>query len=161
VKKIYDTDFIVEHLPQKIPFLMIDRVIEYKPNRRIKTLKNVTVNEDYFQGHFPKKKIMPGVMTCEALSQTVTLFNILNCNTNEKNTGIEVPQENGPKERQPLLASINIKFIDIVTPGDQLILQARPGKKIESISSWDVEALVDGKVVTKGTLFSSVNRLER
>lgn len=146
MKPLYDTDFIVKNLPQKHPFVLVDRVLEFVPNEKIKTLKNVSVNENYFQGHFPDKKIMPGVIICEVIAQSISLFNII--------TKLDSSQ-NSDSKYIPILGGVNVKFTGTVTPGDQLVIEAKVAKSFEGMNSFLVEAFVDKRSVAKGTIFTS------
>ena len=71
---VLDIHKILKKLPHRYPFLLVDRVIEFEKNKRIKALKNVTINEPFFQGHFPHRPVMPGVLMLEALAQTAALL---------------------------------------------------------------------------------------
>ena len=102
-----DINEIQKFLPQRYPFLMVDRVVEMERFKRIVTIKNVTINEGFFQGHFPGKPIMPGVMILECMAQTGGLLLLQ-----------EIPDRD---EKLMYLASMNdVKFRRPVVPGDQL-----------------------------------------
>jgi len=102
-----DINEIQKFLPQRYPFLMVDRVVEMERYKRIVTIKNVTINEGFFQGHFPGKPIMPGVMILECMAQTGGLLLLQ-----------EIPDRD---EKLMYLASMNdVKFRRPVVPGDQL-----------------------------------------
>ena len=139
MKYLYDAEFIAQKLPQKYPLLLVDRILEYTPGRQIVGLKNVTQNEEFFVGHFPEKKIMPGVLICEALAQTCALFGIL-----EAESQTDTAERLSPKNSMPgFIGGINVKFTKIVVPGDQLILKASSLKTFEGMHGFEVEALVD------------------
>ncbi|MBM3351651.1 MAG: 3-hydroxyacyl-ACP dehydratase FabZ [Betaproteobacteria bacterium] len=107
-----DVQEVLAHLPQRFPFLMVDRVLECEPGRRIVALKNVSVNEPFFQGHFPHRPVMPGVLILEAMAQAaaVLVFKTLNARPDETSVyyyaGID-----------------NARFKKPVVPGDQLVLE--------------------------------------
>ena len=98
-------------LPHRYPFLLIDRVLDYELNKSLQALKNVTVNEPYFQGHFPMKPVMPGVLIIEALAQAAAILGSLSLS--------------GTLEIEPLYLLVgvdNARFRQPVEPGDQLII---------------------------------------
>jgi 3-hydroxyacyl-[acyl-carrier-protein] dehydratase len=128
---------IMTILPHAYPFLLVDRIIEIEPGKRIVGIKNVTYNEPFFPGHFPGRPIMPGVLIVEAMAQTsgVLVFNSL-------------PEE----ERNRLvyfLGMDNVKFRKPVIPGDQLRLESEITKHRQSIWGFKGKALVDGKLVAE------------
>jgi len=109
---VLDIQQIMSMLPHRYPFLLVDRVLELEPGVRVKAYKNVTVNENFFQGHFPGQPIMPGVLIMEALAQAGGLFVVKTLGIAAENklflfTGIE-----------------SAKFRRPVVPGDQLMLEA-------------------------------------
>jgi len=107
-----DVQEVLAHLPQRFPFLMVDRVLECEPGRRILALKNVSVNEPFFPGHFPHQPVMPGVLILEAMAQAaaILVFKTLNARPDETSVyyyaGID-----------------NARFKKPVVPGDQLVLE--------------------------------------
>jgi 3-hydroxyacyl-[acyl-carrier-protein] dehydratase len=136
-----DIQAILEHLPHRYPFLLVDRVLECEPGKRLKALKNVSVNEPMFTGHFPERPIFPGVLIMEALAQA---------------TGILAFKSQG---RKPDGASLyyfagidNCRFKQPVLPGDQLILEVEVLKAKRNIWKFNAEAKVDGKVVASAEL---------
>jgi 3-hydroxyacyl-[acyl-carrier-protein] dehydratase len=129
-----------ELVPQKHPFLFIDKVTELQKETRIVCLKNISGNESFFVGHFPDFAIMPGVLIVEALAQaSIILFK--KSFDNEQN-----------KDKVFLLASANVRFSKPVFPGDQLILEVDIEKVISSAAIVKGVAKVGDKVVTKATL---------
>ncbi len=129
-----------ELVPQKFPFLFIDKVIELQKESRIVCLKNISGNEPFFAGHFPDFAIMPGVLIVEALAQaSIILF--------KKSFD---PEQN--KDKVFLLASVNVRFSKPVFPGDQLILEVDIEKVISSAAIVKGVAKVGDKVVAKATL---------
>ncbi len=131
-----DIHRIMKLLPHRFPFLLVDRVLECEPGGSLRALKNVTVNEPYFPGHFPENPVMPGVVILEALAQACGLLAFA--------TADQAPDE-----------STSLFFVGIdkarfrkpVQPGDQLILEAKFLRRIRDIWRFDTRALVDGKVV--------------
>ena len=129
-----------ELIPQKYPFMFIDKVIELQKESRIVCLKNVSGNEPFFAGHFPDFAIMPGVLIVEALAQAAIILFKKSFDTEQN------------KDKVFLLASANVRFSKPVFPGDQLILEVDIEKVISSAAIVKGVAKVGDKVVTKATL---------
>lgn len=139
--KELDIHQILEHLPHRYPFLLIDRVTEVKPGESLTGFKNVTFNEPYFTGHFPQRPVMPGVLILEALAQAT---GILAFRTLDK-----IPDENS------LYYFVGIdkaRFKQPVEPGDQLILHVEFVKEKRNIWKFIGTATVDGNVVCSAEL---------
>ncbi len=137
----------MEYIPHRYPFLLIDRIIEFEPGKRAVGIKNVTMNEWFFQGHFPGMPIMPGVLILEALAQlgaVVVLYG-------EQNRG-----------KIPVFTGVDrLRFRRQVVPGDQLRLEAEISKMKGSMGKGVVRALVDGEVAVEGqVMFALVNKKE-
>ncbi|TBR38753.1 MULTISPECIES: 3-hydroxyacyl-ACP dehydratase FabZ [Dyella] len=128
----------IQHLlPHRYPFLLVDRLIELDPDKRAVGLKNVTINEPFFQGHFPGHPVMPGVLIVEAMAQTAGLLTQISSRL-KGSTG------------SPLfyLAKVdNARFSAIVSPGDQLRLEVSLKRLLRSMGLFEARALVDGKEV--------------
>ena len=130
----FDIARVMARLPHRYPFLLIDRVLECRPGEHLVALKNVTINEPFFQGHFPGKPVMPGVLVVEALAQAVCLL-ALETETTEEGAVY-------------LLAGIDkARFKRPVVPGDSLHLKAGLVKRKRGIWVFDAQAEVDGKPV--------------
>jgi 3-hydroxyacyl-[acyl-carrier-protein] dehydratase len=127
---------IFERLPHRYPFLLVDRVLEYRPGESIRALKNVSYNEPYFPGHFPHRPVMPGVMIIEALAQAAGILCFLTA-------GVK-PDEN---TRFYFVGIDNARFRRPVVPGDQLILTAQVQRSLKGIWKFATAALVDGQEV--------------
>jgi 3-hydroxyacyl-[acyl-carrier-protein] dehydratase len=127
---------IFERLPHRYPFLLVDRVLEYRSGHSIRALKNVTYNEPYFPGHFPHRPVMPGVMIIEALAQAAGILCFLTA-------GVK-PDE---KSRFYFVGIDNARFRRPVVPGDQLILTAQVQRSLKGIWKFAGAALVDGREV--------------
>ncbi|HEY9132761.1 MAG TPA: 3-hydroxyacyl-ACP dehydratase FabZ [Dyella sp.] len=128
---------IQQLLPHRYPFLLVDRVIELVPDKSVVALKNVTINEPFFQGHFPGHPVMPGVLIVEAMAQTAGLLTQISSRL-KGNTG------------SPLfyLAKVdNARFNAIVKPGDQLRMEVSLKRLLRSMGLFEAKALVDGKEV--------------
>ncbi|MDA3931732.1 MAG: 3-hydroxyacyl-ACP dehydratase FabZ [Tenericutes bacterium] len=129
---------IQEILPHRYPFLLIDRIIEIEPGVSAKAIKNVTVNEHFFTGHFPQEHVMPGVLIVEALAQAgaVTILTL-----------------DEHKDKIVYFAGIDkCKFKQKVVPGDQLVLESKVVKKRGALGIAEGVATVNGKVVCIATL---------
>jgi 3-hydroxyacyl-[acyl-carrier-protein] dehydratase len=129
-----------ELVPQKYPFLFIDKVIELQKESRIVCLKNISGNEPFFAGHFPDFAIMPGVLIVEALAQASIILFKKSFDTEQN------------KDKVFLLASVNVRFSKPVFPGDQLSLEIDIEKVISSAAIVKGVAKVGDKVVTKAAL---------
>jgi 3-hydroxyacyl-[acyl-carrier-protein] dehydratase len=133
---------IMAILPHAYPFLLVDRIVEIEPGKRVVGIKNVTYNEPFFPGHFPGRPIMPGVLIVEAMAQTagVLIFNSL-------------PQEDR-KKTVFFLGIDNVRFRKPVIPGDQLRMELEMTRHRQSIWGFKGKALVDGNVVAEGDLLA-------
>ena len=129
---------VMRALPHRYPFLMVDRVLFIEPGRRAVGLKNVTINEPYFQGHFPGRPVMPGVLQIEAMAQLA---------------GVLLLRDMEKRGRLPFLMSIDgVKFRRPVVPGDQLVLEAEVVRVRGRSGEVATRALVDGKVVSEARI---------
>lgn len=139
-----DIEQVLEHLPHRYPFLLIDRVIECIPGERLVGLKNVSYNEPYFLGHFPQKPVMPGVLILEALAQAT---GILAFKTAE--------QTPSPDSIYYLVGIDDARFKSVVSPGDQLILEVTYKKSMRDIWKFDAVARVGDKVAATASIMSA------
>ena len=127
-------------LPHRYPFLLVDKVIECEPGVRLLGVKNVTYNEPFFQGHFPQKPIMPGVLILEALAQT---------------TGLLASETAGDELAGMIYYLIGIdkaKFKRPVVPGDQLMIEVRFIKHKHNLWLYECQASVEGKFVARAEI---------
>jgi len=136
-----DINDILRHLPHRYPFLLIDRVIEFNKGESLVGIKNVTYNEPFFQGHFPQRPVMPGVLILEAMAQATGLlaFRTLE-NTADRDT------------LYFLVGMDRVRFKRPVEPGDQLLLSARLLKTKRGIWMFDCDARVDGAVAASAEI---------
>ena len=132
---------ILEYLPHRYPMLLLDRVLECEPGKRILALKNVTINEPFFTGHFPHYPVMPGVLIIEALAQAAAVLTFVSLGT--------LPDENSLS----YFAGIDrARFKRPVIPGDQLRLEAQLTRELRGVGKYAVRALVEGNVVAEAEL---------
>ena len=145
----FDVEKIMELLPHRYPFLLVDRVTEVEPGVGLSAIKNVTVNEPFFQGHFPGQPIMPGVLILEAMAQATGLLAF---------SGLIDPSES----RLYMLVGIDkARFRGQVVPGDQLKLQVSLKRNVRGIGMFDCKALVDDEVVAEAQMMCSAQDRDR
>lgn len=132
---------VMKYLPQRYPFLMVDRVIELEKGKKIVGYKNLTINEEFFQGHFPGKPIMPGVLMIEAMAQVAGVLGFV---THDK-----TPQDGS---LYVFAGADNIRFKRQVVPGDRLTLEAVPTGSRRHIHRFACRALVDGELAASADI---------
>src|SRR5512136_599811 len=137
-----ETREIMTVMPHAYPFLLVDRILEVEPGKRIVGVKNVTYNEPFFPGHFPGRPIMPGVLIVEAMAQTAGML------------VFQSVDEESRKKPVFFLGMDNVKFRRPVIPGDQLRLEIEMTKHRQSIWGFKGKALVDGKLVAEAELLA-------
>lgn len=135
---VFDIEGIKGRLPHRYPFLMIDRIISQSPGE-CTGIKNVTVNEPYFTGHFPGQSIMPGILIAEAMAQTAAFVGHGDPSGNENIV-----------TKKGFLTSVNVKFHRPVIPGDRIIIRVKRIKAIGPLTKFTGEAVVDGVTVAFG-----------
>jgi len=139
----FDIQEILGLLPHRYPFLLIDKVVEFERGKRLVAIKNVTMNEPFFQGHFPNYPIMPGVLVVEAMAQAGAIIMMNEIPDREKKlavfTGIE-----------------KAKFRRPVVPGDQLRIEVNVLAFKSRLGRMEANALVDGKLACQATLTCSI-----
>jgi 3-hydroxyacyl-[acyl-carrier-protein] dehydratase len=140
-----DVGEIMQYLPHRYPFLLVDRVLSIEPGKSIVAIKNVTINEPYFVGHFPQQPIMPGVMILEALAQVSAIlsFKTDNFKVNEDSVYYFVGIDNA-RFKKPVLV------------GDQLLLHATLTRHIKGFWKFTAQAKVDDDVVAEAELICAV-----
>ena len=143
-----DIQHILRKLPHRYPFLLVDRVLEIEKGVRIKALKNVTINEPFFPGHFPARPVMPGVLMLEALAQAAALLSF------------ESLDEDPGEDVVVYFAGIdNARFKRPVGPGDQLILEASIDRQKSGIYRYKTRATVDGKIAVEADLMCTMRKV--
>lgn len=138
-----DISQVMELLPHRYPFLLIDRVVEIEPGQSLSAIKNVTINEPFFQGHFPDQPIMPGVLILEAMAQA---------------TGLLAFADMGEEHESKLYMLVGIdksRFRGQVVPGDQLVLNISLKRNMRGIGMFSCQALVAGEVVAEAEMMCS------
>jgi 3-hydroxyacyl-[acyl-carrier-protein] dehydratase len=138
-----DIESILDLLPHRYPFLLVDRVLEYhlEGTPRIRALKNVTINEPFFQGHFPGHPVMPGVLILEAMAQAAGCL-----------AHLARRAEARPDQLFYLVKIDKARFNQIVVPGDQLIFEVEQKRLMRSMGLYTATASVDGKPVSSAEL---------
>ena len=140
-----DIHEIKNYLPHRYPFLLVDRVTDYVKFKSITAIKNVTVNEPFFQGHFPIKPVMPGVLVIEAMAQTAAL---LGC--------VSKPEVNEEGFLYYLVGIDNVRFKRPVEPGDQLVLKVEFEKERRNVWKFNGIATVDDDFIASAVLLTTV-----
>jgi 3-hydroxyacyl-[acyl-carrier-protein] dehydratase len=142
-----DVTRIQQLLPHRYPFLLVDRVIELEPHKRIRAIKNVTINEPFFQGHFPGRPVMPGVLVVEAMAQAGGLLSQLS--------------NAGGSSRDKLFYLVKVdkaRFSKMVVPGDQLELDVELKRTLRGMAQYACAARVDGRDVACAEILCAEGR---
>ena len=141
MSRVLNIQEVMQHLPHRFPFLLVDRVLDWAPNDYLTAIKNVTFNEPYFQGHFPIRPVMPGVLITEAMAQA---------------TGILAFASQGDKPNDDSLYMLvgldDVTFRRMVEPGDQLILHVRQKRLIRNLGIFECEARVGDEIAASATI---------
>ena len=136
-----DVERIAAMLPHRYPFLLIDRVVAFERGKRLTAIKNVTINEPFFQGHFPGHPVMPGVLIIESMAQASGVL-----------VKLSVPHD----AKQPVVFYLvkvdKARFNRIVVPGDQLTLEVEHKRTMRNMSLFWCQALVDGNVAAEAEM---------
>ena len=140
-KSVMEIAEIKEYLPHRYPFLLVDRVLELEPDVRIVAIKNVTINEPFFQGHFPHYPVMPGVLIVEAMAQAAALLSFKSLGTKrDDNMVVYLVGVDGARFKRP------------VVPGDTLILEAEKLLEKRGLIKYAVRAKVDDQLACEAEL---------
>jgi len=143
-----DIHQILEKLPHRYPILLVDRVLELEPGKRIRALKNVSINEPYFMGHFPHRPVMPGVLMLEALAQAAALLSFSDSKLqSDKNSVIYFVGIDGARFKRP------------VEPGDQLLLDVTADRAKAGIYKFGARALVGEELACEAQLMCTMRSI--
>lgn len=145
-----DIHAILDNLPHRYPFLLVDRVLSIELDKEIVALKNVTINEPFFQGHYPHYPVMPGVLIIEAMAQVAALLSF--------QTMVSKPDE---KTVYYFAGIDGARFKRPVTPGDQLIIRVSLVRSLRGLYKYKATAEVDGQLAAEAELMCTVKTLEK
>ena len=134
-----DVEGIMQMIPHRYPFLLVDRVVDIVPDRSAVGIKNVTINEAFFQGHFPRNPVMPGVLIVEAMAQTAAVL------------VVRTLGEGAAGKLVYFMTIENARFRKPVTPGDQLRIHVTKDRSRGNVWKFNGEAKVDGRLVAEAT----------
>jgi 3-hydroxyacyl-[acyl-carrier-protein] dehydratase len=143
-----DIHEILRKLPHRYPILLVDRVVDFEKGKRILALKNVTINEPFFTGHFPQRPVMPGVLMLEALAQAAALLSFAT---------MEV--ESDDKTVYYFAGIDGARFKRPVEPGDQLMLDVKLERSKSGIFKFNARATVDGQLAVEADLMCTMRRV--
>ncbi len=140
-----DIEEVMRYLPHRYPFLLVDRITELVENRTIAGIKNVTMNEPFFQGHFPGYPVMPAVLVIEALAQLASIL------------AWKIAGRSPGDGTIIFFAAIdNARFRRQVRPGDRLVLEAEVERMVRGVGKFAVRAKVDGEIVAEANLMAAM-----
>jgi 3-hydroxyacyl-[acyl-carrier-protein] dehydratase len=139
----------MRHLPHRYPFLLVDRVLECESGKRIKAVKNVTLNEPFFQGHFPGYPVMPGVLVIEAMAQVSAIL-----------AYVTRGERHDAKSLLFFAGIDDARFKRPVFPGDQLVLEAVELNVVRSVFKFAAKASVGGELVAEAQLMAAVRDVQ-
>lgn len=140
----FDVSQIMRYLPHRYPFLLVDRIVEYKKGESLTAIKNVTINEPFFQGHFPHYPVMPGVLVIEALAQACGILAF-------KSMGVS-PDEGGTIF---LVGVDKARFRHPVGPGDRLTLNVTVARQVKGIWKFNATAYVEDELCVSAEIMST------
>ncbi len=140
-----DIELIKKILPHRYPFLLIDRVLDYEVGKYIKAVKNITINESFFQGHFPHRAVMPGVLIIEAFAQAIAILRIKSFSGEKLPDGTLVY----------LVGIDKARFRKPAIPGDSIVIEVKFLKEKRNILKYSVNAHVDSKLIASAELMTT------
>ncbi len=144
-----DINSILESLPHRYPFLLVDRVLDCEPGKSLTAIKNVTFNEPFFQGHFPIKPVMPAVLILEAMAQASIILGLQT-----------VAPERNDDAIFYFVGIDKARFRRPVVPGDQLKIHVEYGRRVRGIIKVVAEAKVDGELVASAELMATLKDID-
>jgi 3-hydroxyacyl-[acyl-carrier-protein] dehydratase len=145
-----DIHEILNHLPHRYPFVLIDRITDLKLNEEVTAIKNVTINEPFFPGHFPYHPVMPGVLIVEAMAQAAAVLSFKTMNV--------LPSEDSVY----YFAGIDsVRFKKPVSPGDQLILNVKIDRVLKGIWKYKGQAKVDDQIVAEAEMMCILKNIQK
>jgi 3-hydroxyacyl-[acyl-carrier-protein] dehydratase len=147
-KDNYNIQDIIKILPHRYPFILIDRIDEVKPGEFVNAIKNVTINEPYFQGHFPGQPVMPGVLSLESIAQTTAFLMLY--------------ELDDPLKKNMFISGVDgVRFRRLIVPGDQLHINIRLKSKKLTLYKFEGTIKIDGKLAVQAIITSNlVDRVE-
>jgi 3-hydroxyacyl-[acyl-carrier-protein] dehydratase len=143
-----DIHEILDHLPHRYPMLLVDRVLECEPGKRILALKNVTINEPFFNGHFPHHPVMPGVLIVEAMAQAAAILSFRTMGTKPDDKSVYY-----------FVGIDEARFKRPVSPGDQLLLEVLLERNLRGIWKFAAQARVGENLVAEAKIMCTVRAL--
>ena len=143
-----DIHEILEHLPHRYPMLLVDRVLECEPGKRIVAIKNVTINEPFFSGHFPHHPVMPGVLIVEAMAQAAAILSFRTLGTKADDKSVYY-----------FVGIDEARFKKPVSPGDQLVLEVAIERSVRGMWKFDATARVGEAVAAQAKLMCTVRAI--
>ncbi len=145
-----DIHEILNHLPHRYPFVLVDRVVSYEIGKEITAIKNVTINEPFFPGHFPYHPVMPGVLIIEAMAQAAAIVSFKTMDSKPSDDSVYY------------FAGIDkARFKKPVSPGDQLVLNVKIDRILRGIWKYSGQATVDGNVVAEAEFMCILKAIEK
>ena len=147
-KDNYNIQDIIKILPHRYPFILIDRIDEVKPGEYVNAIKNVTINEPYFQGHFPGQPVMPGVLSLESIAQTTAFLMLY--------------ELDDPLKKNMFISGVDgVRFRRLIVPGDQLHINIRLKSKKLTLYKFEGTIKIDGNLAVQAIITSNlVDRVE-
>jgi 3-hydroxyacyl-[acyl-carrier-protein] dehydratase len=146
--KSLDINQIKQYLPHRYPLLLVDRVLDWEAGKQIRAIKNVSVNEEFFNGHFPNKPVMPGVLIIEALAQTAALLAFLTMGQKPDDTAVVY-----------FFGIDGARFKRPVEPGDQLVMEVEIVRHARGIWKFQAKAMVDQQLAVEAELMCTMRSI--